>query len=52
MRRGGAFDAWRNRFRLLDADEAGLSDAYKALCDQYIREQSQHQAMPLAVAAE
>jgi hypothetical protein len=36
----------------LDADEAGLSDAYKALCDQYIREQSQRQAMPLAVAAE
>ena len=33
----GAFDAWRNRFRLLDADEAGLSAAYKALCDQYIK---------------
>ena len=33
----GAYDAWRNRSRLLDADEAGLSDAYKALCDQYIR---------------
>jgi hypothetical protein len=33
----GAFDAWRNRFRLLDADEAGLSAAYKALCDHYIR---------------
>ena len=37
----GAFDAWRNRFRLLDADEAGLSDAYKALCDQYIRKPTQ-----------
>ncbi len=33
----GAFDAWRNRFRLLDADEVGLSDAYKALSDQYIK---------------
>jgi glycosyltransferase involved in cell wall biosynthesis len=33
----GAFDAWRNRSALLDADEAGLSDAYRALCDQYIR---------------
>jgi glycosyltransferase involved in cell wall biosynthesis len=33
----GAFDAWRNRFRLLEADDAGLSDAYKALCDQYIK---------------
>lgn len=33
----GAFDAWRNRFKLLDADEAGLSDAYKALCDRYIK---------------
>jgi glycosyltransferase involved in cell wall biosynthesis len=33
----GAFDAWRNRFRLLDADEAGLSGAYKALCDQYMK---------------
>ena len=33
----GALDAWRNRSRLLDADGSGLSDAYKALCDQYIR---------------
>ena len=33
----GAFDAWRNRSKLLDADEVGLSHAYKALCDQYIR---------------
>jgi glycosyltransferase involved in cell wall biosynthesis len=33
----GAFDAWRNRFRLLEADDASLSDAYKALCDQYIK---------------
>ena len=33
----GAFDAWRNRSRLLDADEAGLSEAYKALCGQYIK---------------
>jgi hypothetical protein len=32
----GAFVAWRNRSKLLDADEAGVSDAYKALCDQYI----------------
>lgn len=34
----GAFHAWRNRSRLLDVDEARLSDAYKALCDQYIKE--------------
>jgi GT2 family glycosyltransferase len=33
----GAFDAWRNRSRLLDADEAGLPDTYRALCDQCIR---------------
>ena len=33
----GAFDAWRNRSRLLEADEACLSDAYKTLCDQYIK---------------
>jgi glycosyltransferase involved in cell wall biosynthesis len=33
----GAFDAWRNRSALLDADEARLSDAYKALCDRYIK---------------
>ena len=33
----GAFDAWRNRFRLLNSDEVSLSDAYKALCDQYIK---------------
>jgi hypothetical protein len=33
----GAFDAWRNRSSLLDADEAGLSDAYRTLCDKYIR---------------
>jgi glycosyltransferase involved in cell wall biosynthesis len=33
----GALEAWRNRSRLLDAGEAGLSDAYKALCDQHIR---------------
>ena len=33
----GALDAWRNRSMLLDADAAGLSDVYKALCDQYIR---------------
>ena len=33
----GAFDAWRNRARLLDADGARLSDVYKALCDQYIK---------------
>jgi glycosyltransferase involved in cell wall biosynthesis len=32
----GAFDAWRNRFELLNADEAGLSDAYKSLCDRYL----------------
>lgn len=32
----GAFDAWRNRFQLLNADEAGLSDAYKSLCDRYL----------------
>jgi hypothetical protein len=32
----GAVDAWRNRFRLLDADEAGLPDAYKFLCDRYL----------------
>jgi glycosyltransferase involved in cell wall biosynthesis len=32
----GAFDAWRNRSMLLDAEEASLSDAYKALCDRYI----------------
>jgi hypothetical protein len=33
----GAFDAWRNRSTLLDASEAGLSDAYKALCDRYVK---------------
>jgi GT2 family glycosyltransferase len=32
----GAFDAWRNRFQLLNADEARLSDAYKSLCDRYL----------------
>ena len=32
----GAFDAWQNRFQLLNADEAGLSDAYKSLCDRYL----------------
>lgn len=32
----GAFDAWRNRSQLLNADEAGLSDAYKSLCDRYL----------------
>lgn len=32
----GAFDAWRNRSILLDANEAGLSKAYMALCDRYI----------------
>jgi glycosyltransferase involved in cell wall biosynthesis len=34
---GGAFEAWRNRSALLDAEAADLSDAYKALCDQYIK---------------
>jgi glycosyltransferase involved in cell wall biosynthesis len=33
----GAFVAWRHRSRLLDADEGGVRDAYKALCDQYIK---------------
>ena len=33
----GAFDAWRNRSALLNADEALLSDVYKALCDRYIK---------------
>jgi hypothetical protein len=33
----GAFDAWRNRSSLLAADQARLADAYKALCDRYIR---------------
>ncbi len=33
----GAFDAWRNRSMLLEADDAGLSDAYKALSDRYIK---------------
>jgi glycosyltransferase involved in cell wall biosynthesis len=32
----GAFDAWRHRFKLLNADEVGLSDAYKSLCDRYL----------------
>lgn len=32
----GAFDAWRNRFAMLNADDAGLSDAYKLLCDRYL----------------
>jgi glycosyltransferase involved in cell wall biosynthesis len=32
----GALEAWRNRFTLLEADEAHLSDAYRALSDQYI----------------
>jgi glycosyltransferase involved in cell wall biosynthesis len=33
----GAFDAWRNRYMLLDADEADLSESYKALCDRHIK---------------
>jgi glycosyltransferase involved in cell wall biosynthesis len=33
----GALEAWRNRSTLLDAEAAGLSDAYKALCDQYVK---------------
>jgi hypothetical protein len=33
----GAFSAWRNRSRLLDVDNANLSDAYKALCDEYLK---------------
>ena len=33
----GAFDAWRNRSKLLGADEARLPDAFKALCDQYMK---------------
>jgi GT2 family glycosyltransferase len=33
----GAFDAWRNRSMLLEADKAQLPDAYKALCDRYIK---------------
>jgi glycosyltransferase involved in cell wall biosynthesis len=33
----GAFDAWRNRSTLLNADEASLPAAYKALCDRYIK---------------
>lgn len=33
----GAFDAWRNRSTLLNADEASLPDAYKALCDRCIK---------------
>jgi GT2 family glycosyltransferase len=33
----GAMDAWRNRSLLLNAEAAGLSDVYKALCDQYIK---------------
>jgi glycosyltransferase involved in cell wall biosynthesis len=36
----GAVDAWRNRFQLLDPDEAGLSDAYKSLCDRYLAGQN------------
>jgi hypothetical protein len=36
----GAFDAWRNRFRLLNADEPDLSGTYKALCDQYIKKRT------------
>jgi hypothetical protein len=33
----GAFDAWRNRTALLDADEVRLSEAYTVLCDRYIK---------------
>jgi hypothetical protein len=40
----GALDAWRNRFKLLNADEAGLSDAYKSLCDQYLYPPDLHPA--------
>jgi hypothetical protein len=36
----GAFDAWRNRFELLNSDKAGLSDAYKSLCDRYLSSQN------------
>jgi glycosyltransferase involved in cell wall biosynthesis len=32
----GAFDAWRNRSKLLNANEDSLSDAYKDLCDQFL----------------
>jgi GT2 family glycosyltransferase len=32
----GAFDAWRNRSKLLTADESYLSDVYKALCNRYL----------------
>ncbi len=42
----GAFDAWRNRITLLDADEARLSDAYKALCDQYIKKEMSPAGLP------
>jgi glycosyltransferase involved in cell wall biosynthesis len=33
----GALDAWRNRTRLLEANEERLAEEYKALCDQYIK---------------
>jgi glycosyltransferase involved in cell wall biosynthesis len=33
----GALEAWRNRSNLLDANAAHLPEAYKALCNQYIR---------------
>jgi hypothetical protein len=32
----GAFD-FATHLRLLDADEAGLSDAYKVSCDRYVK---------------
>lgn len=33
----GAFDAWKNRSRLLTAETEQLSGAYMSLCDEYIR---------------
>jgi glycosyltransferase involved in cell wall biosynthesis len=49
----GAFNAWRNRFKLLNADEDGLPDAYKNLCCQYLARspKDQHRASPTAVSA-
>jgi glycosyltransferase involved in cell wall biosynthesis len=32
----GALEAWRNRYKLLEADEARLSNAYRTLFDKYI----------------
>ncbi len=44
----GAFDAWRNRFKLLNTDETGLPGAYKSLCDRLPRPDQARRAAHLS----